>query len=97
VKALLRLGWRDLSRNRRFTLLFVVNLALGLSGFLLISSFGVSLSQHLAAHLREILTADLVLQASRPLNERELAVCQTVAGPGSRFSRQVDFYSGWPK
>jgi len=93
VKALLRLGWRDLSRNRRFTLLFVVNLALGLSGFLLISSFGASLSQHLAVHLREILTADLVLQASRPLSERELAVCQTVAGPGSRFSRQVAFYS----
>lgn len=93
MKALLRLGWRDLSRNRRFTLLFVVNLALGLSGFLLISSFGASLSQHLASHLREILTADLVLQASRPLSERELAVCQTVAGPGSRFSRQVAFYS----
>jgi len=93
MKTLVRLGWRDLSRNRRFSLLFIVNLALGLTGFLLTGSFSASLDRHLAAHLKEILTGDLVLQAARPLTERELAVSRTVAGPGSRFSRQVSLYT----
>ena len=93
MKALLRLGWRGISRNRRFSSLFIINLALGLTGFLLIGSFGTSLSRHLDAHLKEILTADLVLQASRPLNDRELAISQAMAGPGSRFSRQVSLYT----
>jgi putative ABC transport system permease protein len=93
VKALLRLGWRGLSRNRRFSALFIINLALGLTGFILIGSFGASLSRHLDAHLKEILTADLVLQASRPLNEQEIALSHTSAGPGSRFSRQISLYT----
>ncbi|WP_319587095.1 FtsX-like permease family protein [uncultured Desulfobulbus sp.] len=93
MKALLRLGWRGLSRNRRFSALFIINLALGLTGFLLIGSFGASLSRHLDAHLKEILTADLVLQTSRPLNEQEIALSHTMAGPGSRFSQQVSLYT----
>jgi len=93
MNPLARLGWRGLTRNRRFSLLFVVNLALGLSGLLLTGSFSAALDRHLAAHLKEMLTGDLMLQASRPLTERELAISREVAGPGSRFSRQVSFYT----
>ncbi len=93
MTALLRLGWRGLSRHRRFALLFVVNLALALAGLLLIGSFGASLSRHLDTHLREILTADLVLQSARPLTEQETALSRTLAGPGSRFSRQISLYT----
>ena len=39
----LRLGWREIVRSPRFTTLFVLNLALGLAGFLLITAFGGSL------------------------------------------------------
>ena len=93
MNVLLRLGWRDLSRNRRFTLLFIVNLALGLTGFLVIGSFGSSLHRHLDSHLREMLTADLVLQSSRPLTEQEVATCREITGPDSTSSEQVAFYS----
>ncbi len=93
MNVLLQLGWRGLSRNRRFTLLFIVNLAIGLTGFLLISSFGSSLHSHLDGHLREMLTADLVLQSSRPLTEREVQTCAAIVGSGSQFAEQVAFYS----
>lgn len=91
--ALLRLGWRGLTRHRRFSLLFVVNLTLALTGLLLIGSFGTSLSRHLDTHLREILTADLVVQSARPLTEQETALSHTLAGPGSRLSRQISLYT----
>lgn len=93
MPVLVRLGWRDFSRNQRFTFLFILNLALGLTGFLVITSFGSSLSRHLDDNLREILTADLVLQSARPLTAAEMERSQLLAGPGSRFSEQVSLYS----
>lgn len=93
MNILLQLGWRSLARNRRFSLLFLVNLALGLTGFLLIGSFASSLHRHLDGNLREMLTADLVLQSSRPLTEPEVQTCEAIAGPGSSYAEQVAFYS----
>ena len=93
MNILLQLGWRSLSRNLRFTLLFIVNLAIGLTGFMLIGSFGSSLHRHLDGNLREMLTADLVLQSSRPLTEQEVQTCEAIAGPGSSSAEQVAFYS----
>ena len=93
MNILLRLGWRGLCRNLRYTLLFIVNLAIGLTGFMLIGSFGSSLHRHLDSHLREMLTADLVLQSSRPLTEQEVQTCEAITGPGGSYSEQVAFYS----
>ncbi len=93
MNVLVRLGWRDLCRNRRFSLLFIVNLALGLTGFMVIGSFSGSLNHHLEGNLREILTADLVLQSSRPLTVQEIATSREITGPDSRYSEQISFYS----
>ena len=93
MNILLQLGGRDLFRNRRFTLLFIVNIALGLTGFLIIGSFGSALHRHLDAHLREMLTADLVLQSSRPLTAQEVQTSRALAGPDSSSSEQISLYS----
>ena len=100
----LRLGWREIVRNPRFTALFVVNLALGLAGFLLITAFGGSLARHLDDNLREMLGADLVLRSSRQLSAEEQRLGRTLAGPGAVQAEQLSFYSmgrgprqaGWP-
>ena len=89
----LRLGWREIVRNPRFTALFVVNLALGLAGFLLITAFGGSLSRHLDDNLREMLGADLVLRSSRQLSAEEQRLGRTLAGPGAVQAEQLSFYS----
>jgi putative ABC transport system permease protein len=93
MPVLVRLGWRDLSRNRRFTLLFIINLALGLTGFIVIASYGSSLSRHLDDNLREILTADLILHSARPLTTTEVERSRSLAGPDSKFSKQISLYS----
>ncbi len=90
---LLRLGWRDLARNRRFALLFICNLSIGLIGFLLVGSFARSVDRHLATHLRDMLTGDLVVQSARPLTDQEEEITRTITGAGSRFSRQITFYT----
>ena len=89
----LRLGWREIVRNPRFTALFVVNLALGLAGFLLITAFGGSLARHLDDNLREMLGADLVLRSSRQLSAEEQRLGRTLAGPGAVQAEQLSFYS----
>lgn len=88
-----RLTWRDLARNPRFALLFVLNLALGLTGFLLIGSFAASLDRHLDDHLREMLTADLVVRSARPLTEQESTRIRLASGAESRLARQISFYT----
>lgn len=88
-----KLTWRDLIRNPRFALLFVLNLALGLTGFLLIGSFAASLDRHLADHLKEMLTADLVIRSARPLSTLENDRIWAVTGAGSRHALQISFYS----
>lgn len=93
MMALVRLGWRDLARNRRFALLFICNLSIGLIGLLLVGSFARSVDHHLATHLREMLTGDLMVQSSRPLTDQEEKISRTIAGSGSRFSRQISFYT----
>ncbi|MDX9835276.1 MAG: hypothetical protein RBT36_08710 [Desulfobulbus sp.] len=89
----LKLGWREIVRNPRFTLLFVTNLALGLAGFLLIGAFGGSLASHLDDNLREMLGADLVLRSSRPLTSEEQTIASGLAGPGALHAEQLAFYS----
>jgi len=93
MTGLIRLGWRDLARNRRFVLLFICNLSIGLIGFLLVGSFARSVDRHLAIHLRDMLTGDLVVQSSRPLTAQEEEISWTITGVGSRYSRQTTFYT----
>ena len=78
-----RLCWRDLVRQPRFSLLFTLNLIIGLSGFLLVSSFGDALKQHLEANLKTLLTADLVVRSSRPLAAAEEETMTALAEAGA--------------
>lgn len=93
MRVWLKLGWREITRSPRFTTLFVLNLALGLAGFLLITAFGGSLGRHLDDNLREMLGADLVLRSSRPLTAGEQDLGRTLTGPGAVQAKQLSFYS----
>ena len=44
----LRLAFRELKNNAKFSLFFIINLALGLSGFIALDSFKESLDIHLS-------------------------------------------------
>lgn len=89
----LGLGVRELMKNRGFAFFFILNLSLGLAGFIAIHSFGSSLNRHLADNLKEILTADLVLSANSPLTQAELRLADSVMGPDKTHARLVRFYT----
>jgi putative ABC transport system permease protein len=84
---------RDLMKNRGFALFFILNLSLGLAGFIAIHSFGSSLNRHLDENLKDILTADLVLIANSPLTPAELTLADQVLGPDKSHARLINFFT----
>jgi putative ABC transport system permease protein len=89
----IRLAWRELINNRRFSLFFIVNLAIGLVGFIALNSFNRSLHDHFQGNLRSILTADFVVSSSRAVTTEEETLLAEVLGADRSESLQVRFLS----
>jgi len=87
------IGVRELKKNPGFAFFFILNLSLGLAGFIAIHSFGSSLDRHLENNLKEILTADLVLSAGSALTPEELHLADKVLGPDKELARLIWFYT----
>jgi putative ABC transport system permease protein len=84
---------RQLIRNKGFTLFFILNLAMGLAGFIAVLSFGRSLDRHMDENLKEILTADIELSANQPLSLEELALAHEVLGKDAEKARLIRCYT----
>ncbi len=89
----IRLGFNELIKNRGFALFFILNLSLGLAGFISIHSFGRSLNHHLDDNLKQILTADLVLSSNSALEPVDLARVDRVLGDQKSHARLISFYT----
>ncbi|MCA1786892.1 MAG: hypothetical protein LC657_13040 [Desulfobacteraceae bacterium] len=89
----IRLGIRELLRNKGFALFFVANLTVGLCGFVAVQSFSRSLDRHLDDNLRTILTADLVLTANAPFTRAETDLLHRVLGPDLMQARVIRFFT----
>lgn len=89
----IRMAVREIKVNKGFSIFFVLNLAMGLAGFIGVQSFGRSLDRHLDKNLQEILTADLVLSASSPMAPEESALAATIMGRDVKRARLVAFYT----
>ena len=89
----IRLGMKELAKNRGFTLFFVLNLTLGLAGFIAIHSFGRSLNSHLDGNLKEILTADLVVFSNNDLEPSDEGIIDRILGPRKSQARLISFYT----
>ncbi len=89
----IRLGLREILKNRGFSAFFILNLSIGLAGFIALGSFGRSLSRHFDGNLKEILTADLVLSAAAELTPDELELADRVLGNNKRLARRISFYT----
>lgn len=66
-----RLAWREISNNRRFSLFFILHLAIGLSGLVAIDSLKHSIENTLQQKAKSLLAADLSVEARRPLTPKE--------------------------
>lgn len=73
---LFRWAFRELFRNWRLSSFFVINMALGLTGFVALESYKTGLQNHIVSNQREILGADLAVSARRKLSEEEKTAIQ---------------------
>lgn len=83
---------RELKKHRRFALLFVLMLGIGLSGFLLVEAMRASVTRSLAANARAILSADLAVSLRRPFTPEEEKKLHALAGDNA-YSLSIEFFS----
>jgi putative ABC transport system permease protein len=89
----LRNAWREIRNNRAFCLFYIVNLALGLIGFISVDSFKQTLDQRVEAESKELLGADLAIRARREITQEELTAVRDTLPAGTQEIEAVDFFS----
>lgn len=67
----LRLAIKEIRNNFKFSIFFVLNLGIGLIGFIALDSFKNSIDEHLVNNSKSILTADVQISSSFPLTQQE--------------------------
>ena len=71
AKTILKIAARDLVNAKGFTLLFLLNLFLGISGFVVLHSFRDNINQLLEQRAKQLLSSDLAVSGRRDLNQEE--------------------------
>jgi len=89
----LRLACKEIFNNFRFSLFFIINLSIGLIGFIALDSFKNSIDTHLNNNSRAILTADAQISANAPLTEVELTLADNIFNADYEYSDQISFLS----
>ena len=88
-----KLALRELVRSWRFGLFFIFNLSLGLTGFVSLQAFNVTLQSELEKNAKNILSADLAVSARRELTEAEQEQMKSVLPPGTQTGRMYEFFA----
>jgi putative ABC transport system permease protein len=90
----LQLALKEITNNFRFSLFFVLNLGIGLIGFIALDSFKSSIDQHLENNSKSILTADVQVSSRFPLTEQEYTLSEQLLDTDIlSVSDQVSFLS----
>lgn len=89
----IKLAWKEVRNNLRFSLFFIFNLTLGLVGFIALDSFKVSIHQHIAGKSKAMLSADIDIRSTYELSEEDLAFLESSMGPIHGKTRRIDFLS----
>ncbi len=90
---LVRYAWRELRNSPRFCVLFIINLSLGLVGFIGLDTLKRSFSDRLDASARQMLTADLAISSRRPFEATVLKDAESSLPPGTESQELLTLYS----
>ena len=90
----IRIALKELKNNLHFSFLFIVNLSLGLCGFVSLDIFKYSLDSSLQEHSKAILGADFGVSARRPIasTEREI-ISKKLENYNFSESKMTEMYS----
>jgi putative ABC transport system permease protein len=89
----LKLAFRELHNNRRFSLFFLFNLALGLAGFIALDSFKESLDNHLGQNSKAILGADIALTSYLPFEGKTLEALEEKFPQNTLSTRKTTLFT----
>jgi putative ABC transport system permease protein len=85
--------FREISNDKRFTILFLLNLSLGLTGFIALDGFKVSIDQTIKSRSKGILGADFGISSRRKVTEREISLIEKQFGKNIEKSQMVELFS----
>ena len=88
-----KLALQELLNNRRFSLFFLFNLALGLAGFIALDSFKESLDVHLGKNSQAILGADLALTSYVPIDDQTLEKLESKFPESTLSTRKISLFT----
>ncbi len=89
----IQLAWKEITNNGKFSLFFVLNLSIGLIGFIALDSFKQSIDLHLQNNSKSILTADVQISSSFPLTEVETGFAEEILASEFDATDQTAFMS----
>lgn len=89
----LRWALRELWRNKRISAFFILNMALGLTGFIAIESYKSALQTHLQENKKQILGADVAVYTRREFTEDEMRTVRATVPVGSQELGTSDFFA----
>ena len=85
--------WLEVFHNRKFAVLFLINLMVGLLGFISLDGFKNSFSNQLQDASRDLLTADISVGSRRSFTEAERQTIRELVGHRSEMSATRTLYS----
>ena len=88
-----KLALQELLNNRRFSLFFLFNLALGLAGFIALDSFKESLDVHLGKNSQAILGADIALTSYVPIDDKTLENLESKFSESTLSTRKISLFT----
>jgi putative ABC transport system permease protein len=94
LSTLISIATKEIKNNKKFALFFILNIAIGLSGFVLLDLFKDSLTSTLNSKSKSILAADLEVGARRPLSDEEIQITTDFLKPYTlEATRTIETYT----
>ncbi|MCB0364953.1 MAG: hypothetical protein H6624_12215 [Bdellovibrionaceae bacterium] len=93
MKTAIRWVIRELRLHKRLSLLFIINVSLGLSGFIALDSFRHSIDRSLSDRSRAVLGADFGISSRKPIPEKTMKALEELAGQDKPPSQMTELYS----
>ena len=89
----IKFALREIFNNSRFSWFFIINLLLGLVGFIALDSFKISIHTHIANRSKAMFSADIDVRSPRVLTGEDIAFLSEKIGPFQQQTRRLEFLS----
>ncbi len=90
---LFRWALREIIHNWKVSLVFILNLSLGLTGFVTLDAFNATLKTSLNDNAKKMLSADIGISSRRNITDQELTKTRNIVGDPVQESQLFEFFA----